>query len=328
MRTRWAMIGFMIACFGFIQGSLAAETPYPTRAVEITCAAAAGGGTDLGARAIADKLREYYGQEFVVVNKSGGGHRVTLTLISKAKPDGYSLGAVTDSCIVLSPHIEKINYKPLDYAFLCQYGKLDFGVYVLPDSPFKTFKDMVEYARANPNKLTIGITEVNSGNHIALMALCQMEKISVNFIPFMGANPTTMALMGGHIMVASSATSGFARQVKSKTVRLLCMMSDERLDEFPDVPTLKELGYPTLVFQSWYAMIANKDTEPSIVKKLEDGCRKAMETPAFIKLSTEIAAYVKKPLFGEDLKKAFAQRLEENGKIIRGLGLKPSESSN
>ncbi len=324
MKTTWISIGLILAFHSYMNISMAAETPYPTRSVEITVAAAAGGGTDLGARAIGEKLKEYFGQEFLVINKSGG-HRVTLTLIAKAKPDGYSLGGVTDSCIVLSPHIEKINYKPLDYTFFCQYGKLDFGVYVLPGSPFKTFKDMMEYARANPNKLTMGITEVNSGNHIALMALCQMEKINVNFIPFMGANPTTMALLGGHIMVASSATSGFAQQVRSKTVRLLAMMSDERMDEFPDVPTLKELGYPSLVFQSWYAMIGHKDLEPSIVKKLEDGCRKAMESPSFIKLSTEIAAYVKKPLFGEDLKKAMAQRLENNEKIIKNLGLKPSE---
>ncbi|MFB3884812.1 MAG: tripartite tricarboxylate transporter substrate binding protein [Thermodesulfobacteriota bacterium] len=324
MKRLSILIGLMMVFFFGTQISMAAETRYPTRPVEITVAAAPGGGTDLGARAIAAKLKEYFGQEFVIINKSGG-HRVTLTLIAKARPDGYSLGGVTDSSIVLSPHVEKINYSPLDYTFFCQYGKLDFGVYVLPDSPFKTFKDMVEYARANPKKLTIGITEVNSGNHIALMALCQMEKISVNYIPFMGASPTTMALLGGHVMVASSATSGFARQVQSKTVRLLAMMSDERLDEFPDAPTLKELGYPSLVFQSWYAMIGHKDLPPEIVKKLGDGCRKAMESPAFINLSKEIASYVKKPLFGEELKKAFAQRLENNGKIIKGLGLKISE---
>lgn len=327
MKTKGVLLVTALVLLYSLTVSMAAEIPYPTKPVEITCAAAAGGGTDLGARAIADKLREYLGQEFVVINKGGGGHRVTMTLVSKAKPDGYSLGAVTDGSIVFTPFIEKINYKPFDYNFFAQYGTLDFSVFVMPDSPFKTFKDMVEYARANPNKLSIGVTEVNATNHVALLALAQMEKLKINFIPFMGANPTTMALLGGHIMVASTATSGFARQVKSKTVRLLAMMSDERMDEYPDVPTLKELGYPTLVFQSWYILLGQKDLDKSVVKKLGDSIKKAMETPDFIKLSKEIGAYTKKPLNGEELKKALMDRSEVNGKILRSLGLATSEGA-
>ncbi len=169
--------------------SLAGEIVYPTRPVEITTAASPGGGTDVGARAIAEKAREYLGQEFIVINKSGGGHRTTMVFISKAKPDGYSLGSVSDDAMVFIPFTERIHYKPLEYTFLCNFGKLDIGIYVLPDSPFKTVKDMIEFARANPGKLSIGIAEVHSMVHVGLMTLCQMEKVTVNFIPFFGAVP-------------------------------------------------------------------------------------------------------------------------------------------
>lgn len=321
MKTRGIVLILFLA-FCTFNLSEAAEPNYPTRSVEITVASAPGGGTDLGARAIAEKAKEFLGQEFVVINKSGGGHRVTLTLLSKAKPDGYTLGGVTDSVTVLSPHIEKISYKPLDYTFLCQYGTLDFGTFVLPDSPFKTWKDMIDFARANPNKLSIGVTEVNSANHLALMALCQMENLKINFVPFMGAAPTTLALMGRHVMVASSAESGFARQVRAKQVRLLSMMSDERMEEYPDVPTLKELGYPSLVLQSWYLMLGPNNMDKMIAKKLEDTFRKAMESPSFIKIAKEIGIYVKKPLFGDELRETEARRLANNEKLIKGLGLK------
>ena len=144
----------------------------------------------------------------------------------------------------------------------------------------------------------------------------------MNFVPFMGANPTTLALLGGHVMAASSASSGFARQVKAKQVRLLCMMSDERVAEFPDVPTLVELGYPGFVFQSWYLMVGPKNMDKAAAKKLADTYRKAMESPEFKKLANDLVTYTSKPLFLDDLKKALQERYEFNRELVKSLGIK------
>jgi tripartite-type tricarboxylate transporter receptor subunit TctC len=168
----------------------------------------------------------------------------------------------------------------------------------------------------------MGITEVNSGNHLALLAVCKKENIKMNFVPFMGANPTTLALLGGHVMAASSASSGFARQVKAKQVRLLCMMSDERVAEFPDVPTLVDLGYPGFVFQSWYLMVGPKNMDKAAAKKLADTYRKAMESPEFKKLANDLVTYSEKPLFLDDLKKALQQRYDFNRELVKSLGIK------
>ena len=305
-------------CVSFV---MAAEDNYPSRTVEVIVQSAAGGGTDLQARILAEKAKQMLGQEFMVTNKSGGG-RVVLTLIAKSKDDPYLLGAMTDSTISIAPHVEKINYEPFDYTFIAQFGTLDFGVFVRPDSPFKTFKELLDYAKANPGKLTMGITEVNSGNHLALLAVCKKENIKMSFVPFMGANPTTLALLGGHVMAASSASSGFARQVKAKQVRLLCMMSDERAEEFPDVPTLVELGYPGFVFQSWYLMVGPKNMDKAAAKKLADTYRKAMESPEFKKLANDLVTYTSKPLFLDDLKKALQQRHDFNRGLVKSLGIK------
>ena len=300
--------------------SMAAESSYPAKTVDITLGASAGGGTDIGVRFLAEKAKQALGKEFVVTNKTGGG-RIVLTLLAKSKADGYSLGGITDTAIVTSPHVEKINYKPLDYTFIAQFGTLDFGVFVLPDSPFKTFKDMIEWARANPGKLSMGVSEVNSTDHIGLMALCQREKIKITFIPFMGANPTAMALLGGHVQAASTATSGFARHVRSKSVRLLSMMGQERMDDYADVPTLKELGYLDMVFQGWYLIIAPNDLDKTAARILGDTFRKAIESPDFTKLAKKLGSYTKKPLYMDDLKKALADRYKYNAEAIKALGL-------
>jgi tripartite-type tricarboxylate transporter receptor subunit TctC len=318
---RKIVLATFLMIFVCVSVVMAAEDNYPARTVEVIVQSAAGGGTDLQARILAEKAKQMFGQEFMVTNKSGGG-RVVLTLIAKSKDDPYLLGAMTDSTIAIAPHIEKINYEPFDYTFIAQFGTLDFGVFVRPDSPFKTFGELLDYAKANPGKLTMGITEVNSGNHLALLAVCKKENIKMNFVPFMGANPTTLALLGGHVMAASSASSGFARQVKAKQVRLLCMMSDERVAAFPDVPTLVELGYPGFVFQSWYLMVGPKNMDKAAAKKLADTFRKAMESPEFKKLANDIVTYSPKPLFLDDLKKALQQRHDFNRELVKSLGIK------
>lgn len=315
------VLATFLMIFICVSVAVAAEDNYPSRAVEVIVQSAAGGGTDLQARILAEKAKQMLGQEFMVTNKSGGG-RVVLTLIAKSKDDPYLLGAMTDSTIAIAPHVEKINYEPFDYTFIAQFGTLDFGVYVRPDSPFKTFRELLDYAKANPGKLTMGITEVNSGNHLALLGVCKKEDIKMNFVPFMGANPTTLALLGGHVMAASSASSGFARQVKEKQVRLLCMMSDERVAAFPDVPTLVELGYPGFVFQSWYLMVGPKNMDRAAAEKLADTYRKAMESPEFKKLANDLVTYASKPLFLDDLKKALQQRYDFNRELVKSLGIK------
>jgi len=325
MKAKGMGLVVVLALFCSLNVSLAGEVAYPTRPVEITTAAAPGGGTDVGARAIAEKAREYLGQEFIMINKSGGGHRTTMVFISKAKPDGYSLGSVSDDPMVFMPFTERINYKPLEYTFLCNFGKLDIGIYVLPDSPFKTVKDMIEFARANPGKLSIGIAEVHSMVHVGLMALCQMEKLTVNFIPFFGAAPTMMAVLGGHVMVGGSGASGFARQVRAKQVRLLGLFSGERLEEYPGVPTFRELGYPGLVIGGGYVILGHKDLDKSVSAKLQGAFKKAMETPGFIKIATEAGIYDKKILVGDELKAELTEKYNRNEKLVKNLGIKPKE---
>ena len=140
MTMKTAMAVFIVCFVIFLSlNSMAADVAYPTRPVEMTIGYAPGAGTDLGARMIAENSKKHLGQEVVCINKPGGAGRVAITLISKAKSDGYSLAATTDGCIISAPHLESVPYKPFeDFTFIAQYGTLDFGVSVVSDSPFKT----------------------------------------------------------------------------------------------------------------------------------------------------------------------------------------------
>src|SRR4030042_1276248 len=189
MKKAWTVF---IMCMGMCVSfeSMAAETNYPTRPIEITVGYGPGAGTDLGTRMIAEQARKDLGQDILCVNKPGGAGRIALTLIAKAKPDGYSLAATTDTAIISVPHLEKVPYKAMEeFTFISQFGTLDFGVTVAKDSPFKTFKDVIQFARANPDKLTIGIIGVNSADHVAFQALALLENLKVKFVPFPGAAP-------------------------------------------------------------------------------------------------------------------------------------------
>ncbi len=306
--------------------SYGAESVYPTKPIEIAVGYAPGGGTDLCVRMLAEIVnsKKYLSQEVFVTNKPGGGGRVAMTLVSKAKPDGYTLAGTTDSCVILSPLLEQVGYKPLeDLTFIARLGKLDFAVQVLPDSPFKTFKDLMDFARANPNKLTIGTVGEGTTNHVALEAFGRMENIQFNLVPFAGIALTMPALLGKHVMAASTATdfAGYAEQARQGKLRLLAVMGDERLEEYPQVPTLKELGYPWMVFQSWFIISGPKKMEKSVLGKLEEAFRKAIASPEYVKFVKNIDSWAKTPLVGNEMMEGITQRYKKNEELFTKLGM-------
>ena len=175
-------------------------------------------------------------------------------------------------------------------------------------------------ARANPDKLTISTVGEGTTNHVAFQALNRLYGLKIKLIPFSGAAPAVTALLGGHVMVTSTATSGYAPYLKSKTMRLIAMMGDERDPRYPDAPTFKDMGYP-ISFQSWYVITGPKGMDPAIVKKLSDAFEKAQQAPEYIRLAKDLEIYTPKPLYGDELRKGILQRNEINAKLFTKLGM-------
>lgn len=303
---------------------MAAEPNYPQKEIEITGSYGPGAGTDLAARMIAENSKKYLGQEVIVVNKPGGGGRVAVTLVAKAKPDGYTLGSADSNIIILKPHLEKVLYKFDDFTYINQFGVLNLGIVVPTGSSFKNFKDFLEFARANPDKVTVSNVGEGSTGHLCIAALSLMAGVKMKPIPFDGAATAMTAALGGHVMASAIGFSGFAQHLKAKTVRLLALMGDERMDAYPDVPTLKELGYP-LALQAWYIMIGPKNMDKAIVKKLEESFKKAMDSPAYIKLAKDLEINAKNPLSGDPLREELIRRNNSFADLIKKLGMEVKE---
>jgi tripartite-type tricarboxylate transporter receptor subunit TctC len=318
------VVAMVFAVFVSCQNASSAADAWPTKPITLVVGYAPGGGTDMVARMAVEVInsKKLLPQPIVVQNKAGGSGRVAAAVVSKEKPDGYTILATTDGAFILGPFFDKVSYKPMeDFTFLAQNGKLDFGLIVPANSPFKTFKDLLDFARANPEKLTIGLSGADTADHVCLQALFKLEKVKVKFVPFAGVAPSMQAFLGGHVMATSGATdfAGYAAQAREgKGMRVLITMGEKRKPEFPNVPTLKELGYP-LTYQSWYIISGPKGIDDAIAGKLRDALKTATADPAYIKLLKEMDLYDDSLEFWPTLKNSLAQRTNANEQMFKKL---------
>lgn len=324
MKAGWACLLVVFGLWVSLHVAAAAEPGYPTKEIGIIGAYGPGAGTDLAARMIAENSKKYLGQEVIVSNQPGGGGRVAVTLVGKAKPDGYTLGSVDSNIIVLKPHLEKVLYKFDDFTYVTQFGVLNLGIVVPTASPLRTFKDFIEFARANPDKVSVSNVGMGSTGHLCIAALNLMTGVKMKPIPFDGAATAVTAMLGGHVVASAVGFSGFAQHLKAKSVRLLALMGDERMDTYPDVPTLKELGYP-LTLQAWYVIIGPKNMDKAVTRKLEEAFRKGIESPTFVKLAKDLEIYAKNPLSGEPLRDELTRRNASFADLIKKLGLEAKD---
>jgi tripartite-type tricarboxylate transporter receptor subunit TctC len=252
---------------------------YPNKPINLTIASGVGGTVDLSGRVLASKAEKILGKPIVVTNNHGGAGSIAIDFLVKAKPDGYQIVSTPHTPLIEIPNLRKISYKLDDVVPIMQYGEPQSGLVVRADAPWKTFKELIEYARKNPGKVTYTIGGTLNPFHLAMMYVAKQENIQWTAVPVPTGDPN-MPLLGGHVTAFSSTTS-WKRYVDAGQMRLLVTYGDKRIPAFPDIPTLKELGYD-FVNSIFYLIVAPSGTPALIVKKLEDAYRKAMDDPEFI----------------------------------------------
>jgi tripartite-type tricarboxylate transporter receptor subunit TctC len=258
---------------------------FPSKPITYIVPVTPGTGTDLSVRLIAKEAEKFLKQSIVVVNKPGAALAIGTAAIATAKPDGYTIGFSGGPPLFLTPLLDKVPYDPIkDIRSIMQYGGFNFGVYVKGDSPFKTFKDLVAYARQNPKKATYGTVGVNGMPNIMMEEVAKREKVQFTHIPFKGTSEGQTALLGGHTVFGAGDFN--ASLVEAKEIRLVMMLKDEPSAEYPGVPTLKELY--NLPYPMGITIITQKNVPDAIVNKLDDAFTKAMKEPAFIKGMKEL----------------------------------------
>jgi tripartite-type tricarboxylate transporter receptor subunit TctC len=271
-----AILAFSLLCLSL---ACNAQT-FPARPVTFIVPWPPGGSTDLAMRSLSVIAEKHLGQRIVIENKPGvTGTMGAQTLAGGAKPDGYTISQMPITVFRL-PAMMKTNYDPsTDFTWIIHLTGYTFGVVVRADSPWKTWKDLVAHAKANPGKLTYATPGNGSSLHITMEDIALREGISWVQVPFKGYAEGAQALLGGHVDVHADST-GWAEQVNAGRLRLLVTWGAQRTKRWPNVPTLKEVGYP-IVSNSPFGIAGPKGMDPAVVKVLHDAFKKALEDPEF-----------------------------------------------
>jgi tripartite-type tricarboxylate transporter receptor subunit TctC len=235
----------------------------------------AGGGTDVLARIIAEKLRGNYAPAVIVDNKVGASGRTGVEAVKKAAPDGNTLLFTPDFLLTVYPHsFRKLSYDPLrDFVPISMVARSALGVAAGPALPesIATVKQYVEWAKANPKRAFFADTSRGGTPHFVGVMLAQASGVSLTAVHYKGGAPALQDLVGGQVPVSINPLSELLPQLKSGKVRVLAVTSAERSKFLPDVPTMSEAGFPSIAFSSWLGFFAPAGTPADVVKRLANG---------------------------------------------------------
>lgn len=286
-----------------------AQPNYPTKPVNFIIPIQAGDVADVGARLIAGIAEKNLGQQLVIMNKGGAGWQVGLTELVQQKPDGYSIG------LIAAP---RLNTLILDKERKTVFGLDDFtyiisqvvdpgAIFVKADSPYKTFKDLIDSAKKDPEKIRLGGVSLLSDDHLLALMVQQATQAKFRVVNFQAGNADQLAaILGGHIDAACDNVGALAARSKTGDVRVLAVADQERSKFLPDVPTMAELGYPTVISSSTRAIVGPKGMPEPIVKVLQDAFLKAMQDPGYIDKMEKEGMSTAKPMLGDALRKYIA----------------------
>jgi len=249
----------------------AAGSSYPDRAITVVVPYAAGGVTDLAARAISEALEKQLKQAVVVVNRPGGRATIGGQVVVTAKPDGYTLGFFPIAACLpeVFTYFFEAPYSSKDFKAISCVAATAMSYAVKADAPWDTMKDFVEYARKNPG-VKVGSPGKQTLPYMAMVGLAKKENVKFIDVPFGGGDAeTTPALLGGHILVGAIDYSAIKSLVDAKKLKVLAVCTEKRVDFAPDVPSMGELGYK-LAYISVLGLFGPKDLPDELVKQIDE----------------------------------------------------------
>ncbi len=297
---------------------------YPTRPITLLINMAPGSSVDALARVIADQLSKTLGQEVTPVNKPGGGGSLAVGALTSSKGDGYTLMVGVSSALTNVPHLESVPYDPLkDVIPIIQISNLYNLIGVSSDSPFNSIKDLIDFARKNPGKVTCSHPGIGTSAHLAIEFLKSKESgVVITPVPFPGSTQAAVALLGGHVMATSNSPGTSFPHVKAGKMKLLVSTAEKRTKEYPNIPTLVESGYPGGVFTEPVIFAAPKGTPDQLIDRLEKTLRKIVTSKDYQQMADKFYVYTENPLSGKSLKDFINKGYARNGEMIKTLKLK------
>jgi tripartite-type tricarboxylate transporter receptor subunit TctC len=300
-----------------------ASAQYPSRPVHLVVGFPAGGPADIFGRTFAQALSAGLGQPVVVENKSGVGGVLGIDAVAKSAPDGYTLGFNNQGSVAMAPYaLTKMPFNPnKDLALITAVVKVPEVVVVNPSLPVKTLGELIAYAKAHPGKVAFGSAGAGGITHLACELLKSEAKIDVLHVPYKGAAPAVSDLLGGQVQMGIFDVPVVLPHIKSGKFRALAVTSAKRAPSLPDVPTTAEAGYPGVISDNWYGLVAPAGTPPAALKRIHEASIAALKSPALIEQFAKVSG-IPAPMTPEEYRTFLGEEQARWGAIIKAIGFK------
>lgn len=313
---------FLMAVVAFLAGSTAWAQPYPSRPVQLILPGSAGSIIDITGRILGDELGKILGQQFVSINKPGGAFTVGTDFVAKSKKDGYTLSYTNNPAIVyariLTP--DTLPYDPeKDLDPLGLHLFFAHTLAVLESSPWKTFGELIEYAKKNPNKVNVNTPGIGSTSHFHLEIIQSLTGAQFNHVPFKSGEAVITGLLGGHVDASFDAVSKLRPHMESGKVRML--LTSVKVPDLPKVPTLADLGYKQQLVPSWFGMYGPAGLPEDVKKVLIPAIEKAVKNPE-LKAKIEKMDFIVEYRNPADQRKLAAEEYAASSAIAKKMGMK------
>jgi tripartite-type tricarboxylate transporter receptor subunit TctC len=279
--VRVLLAGFAVATLFSTNAVAQTASAYPRKPIKIVVPFDAGGGADAQIRSMTSYLQKELGQPFVIINMPGAGGTIGTADGLRQRGDGYTLVFTGSGPLVTQPFILDLPYNENDYTVISQLSNTPRLIVAHPKAPFNDCKGMMEYAKANPGKLLVGISAIGSTDHFGFEQLKMDYKVDMKLIPQGGGGPQKVAVVGGHVEVAAVTTVEASSAVKANQVKPLGLMATKRDADYPDVKTCAEYGYPVVSGVGYY-LIGPKSLPADIVKRLDAAVQKTLTDPGYL----------------------------------------------
>lgn len=318
-----SLLVVLLCAAGAAASQLAYGQSYPTKPLRMVVPYPPGGGSDIIMRQLAQFLSERLGQQVVIDNRGGGGGSMGMEAVAHAAPDGYTLLTALTAQLAVNPALYKnLPYDPVkDFAPITLFADGPYLLVVHPSLPVKSVKELVEFARKNPDKIFYASSGNGSGGHLAAELLKNMTGIKMVHIPYKGGGPALTGLLSGEAQVLFAPYASARGYIKEGRIRALGVTTARRPKAIPDIPTIAEAGVPGYDSGVWYALLAPAATPRAIIDRLNRETIAVLNKPEFTKLLVEQAI---DPIGStpEELTQYIKREMDKWAKVVKEAGVR------
>jgi len=317
--ARWSSL-FVALAATLATAGVSAQEKFPSRPIEIIVPTAAGGGTDIAFRMLAEIAEPMLGQKVVVSNKVGGGGFIGMTAIVRAKPDGYTLGGLWNAPLTMTPHMQPAPYTPNDYTTLTLADSAATIFCTKSDFPANNGKEFIDVLKANPGKYTYGNDGVGGTLHLAAERIFSKMGAKARPVPFAGAGETLKNFLGGHIDIYAGSITPILPYLKDGTAKCLLVTTAKRVETIPQASSLADIGVPEAQTVLWHGLIAPNGVPAERMALLERAFRDAARSDKFREYMQTRGIEVNASS-GAEFRKLIDTEYAAMGEVMKSLGL-------